>query len=126
MLLSFLGSRRGFHTGSWLFPTQSRGTSRDRERVDHGACDGGWIGSCDRKKEGPLPHLAQKAAVVHVQVCTGGQDLRATLALDQLSLQPEHFMFIKSLSVLGFWDRQSSQNQRPMGARQVTDEAGLV
>lgn len=123
--MSFLGSRRGFHTGSWLFPTRSRGTSRDREGVNHGARDAGWIGSCDRKKEGSLPHLAQKAAVVHVQVCTG-QDLTATLALDQLSLQPEHFMFIKPLSVLGFWDRQSSQIQRPMGARQVTDEAGLV
>lgn len=114
--MSFLGSRRGFHTGFWLFPTRSRGTSRDREGVNHGARDAGWIGSCDRKKEGPLPHLAQKAAVVHVQVCIEGQDLTATLALDQLSLQPEHFVY-KTTFCIGFLGQTELSNSKAHGGQ---------
>lgn len=72
------------------------------------------------KRKAPIPHSAHEAAVGHVTSAQKDKSLRPHFPRTNFHFS-QSSVFIQPLSVLDFWDRQSSETQRPMGARRVNN-----
>lgn len=128
-LQASLGSSEGVsYRSPRLFPIgSSQRAVQGWGGVGPGACDAGWRQeAATGKRRAHFPTQPTKLLLAMSKPVQ--KDKRfGSLIPNQLSLQPEHCVYIKPLSVLGFWGRQSSQTQRPWGPGKCSNrEAGLV